>query len=534
MNSAWMMFCSAAAALPAAMVAANLRHYKPLPAPTVRGVPSVSVLIPARNEEANIRAALESVLQCAGVELEVLVWDDGSTDSTAELVRGVATRDSRVRLIEGEALPEGWAGKPFACWSLAQYAKGEVLVFMDADVRLRGEDSLVRMSAAFLRPELALLSGVPWQRVEALSEVMIVPLIHFVLLGFLPLERMRASTDPRFAAACGQLMLFRRSAYLEVGGHGQTRRSFHEGIGLARAFRKAGLVADLFDATDVAVCRMYCGFGEVWRGFAKNAHEGLASPKSVLPLSVLLFCGQVLPFLALLSGRLSVSGGRWALVAVGLAFAARGSLAVRFGQPLSGVLLQPLAVLLLLLNQWYGALRFWLGKPVGWRGRSLSIVLAFGLAGTCLTASGADSERCPDFVLADQGEVRREILFPRQRPVYLVAASHHGTGQIAKWVKPVFEHYGEKVEILGLADVREIPQAFRGAVRLMIRNGTKWPVLMDWDGKAVMAVCSPDFTTEVLVIQPDGHIKLRLSGAATPEGIAKVRAELDRLLKRGK
>lgn len=532
MSAALMIFCSAAAALPAAMMIANLGKYGPLPEPVVRTVPSVSVLIPARNEGLNIRAAIESILHSEGVDYEVLVWDDGSTDATAETVRSIAQKDHRVSLVEGTALPVGWAGKPFGCWSLAQRAKGDILVFMDADVRLRGGEALARISAAFLRPELDLLSGVPWQRLETLSEVMIIPLIHFVLLGFLPLGRMRARKDPRFAAACGQLMVFRKRAYFEVGGHEVTRRSFHEGLGLARAFRSAGKVTDLFDATGVAVCRMYSGAGEVWRGFAKNAHEGLASPKSILPFGILLFCGQVLPLLCLLFGNLDNLSARWAFLALALGVASRAALAFRFKQPLAGAFLQPLAVCLLLLNQWYGALRFWAGKPVGWRGRFLIFVGSIFLATGSLEAAG--SMRCPDLDLQDQAGVPHSVRFPRNRPLFIVAAARSGTGKIASWVKPVTEVFGERVEILGLADVRNIPSVFHGAVRMMIKDGTQWPVLLDWGATVVPNLCSPDFSIEVFVVDEKGNVRLCLAGAPSSEDLPKVIAELNGILSKTK
>jgi hypothetical protein len=522
-----MIFCSAVAALPAAMVAGNIRHYRRLPEPSTRAVPSISVLIPARNEAANIRAAIESVLQNEGVDFEVLVWDDGSTDGTGDIVREISLKDARVSLVLGTQLPADWAGKPFGCWNLAQRARGDVLLFIDADVRLRGDDALLKMAAGFLRPDLDLLSGVPWQKVEALSEVMFVPLIHFVLLGFLPIERMRASTDPRFAAACGQLMLARRSTYMELGGHGLVRRSFHEGLALARGFRKAGKITDLFDATDVAACRMYSGLGEVWRGFAKNAHEGLASPSNVVPFSFLLFFGQVLPLLCLLILPLSKSEARWALAAVALGYLARGILAIRFEQPYAGVFLQPVAVGMLLLNQWYGGLRYWMGRPVAWRGRALAVAAAAVLPHSFMLA--ADVQKCPSFVLDDQSAVTHQVEFPRRRPLYIVAASRSGTAEIAGWVKPIEERFGEAVEILGLADVRGVPSVFHGLIRRMIKEGTQWPVLLDWNGDLVPALCSGSSSTQVLVIHPNGDVVCRQQGKVSKANLDRVCDELHRL-----
>jgi hypothetical protein len=139
----------------------------------------------------------------------------------------------------------------------------------------------------------------------------------------------------------------------------------------------------------------------------------------------------------------------------------------------------------------------------------------------------AAAEKCPDISLEDQHGVLHEVKFPRPRPVYIVAATRAGTRQIAGWVKPIAEAYGERVEILGLADVRGVPSGLRGAVRLLVRDGTRWPVLMDWHSLIVPQICSPEYSSEVFVIQRDGKVRLHLSGASTSMGVDKVRTALD-------
>jgi hypothetical protein len=536
-SETFMMFCCIAAALPAVIMARNLFLYRPLGQPALRIVPSVSVMVPARNEEENIRQLLESVLRCEGVDLEVLVWDDGSTDRTAQVVRSFELSDSRVRLLSGIGLPAGWAGKQHACQRLSEAAKGDVLVFLDADVRLRRSDALWRIAGAFLRQDLDLLSGVPLQRTDTFFEKLIVPMIHFVLIGFLPIDAMRKTRDPGFAAGCGQLMAFRASAYREVGGHAAVRDSFHEGITLTRLFRAAGKTTELFDAQDLCSCRMYRGLREVWDGFAKNAHEGLASPKSVLPMSILLFFGQVFPSLSLMVGALSggFSGdwAYWALAALGLGIGARAVVSAWFSQPLLIALLQPFAVLFLLFNQWYGATRTALGMPVGWRGRTVVRGVAKAASNAALfcaffgvAAFGADSlqaQRCPSMQLEDQHARAQVIQFPRERPAFLVIAGRHGTGEITKWVKPVRATFGESVDIIGLADVHGVPGMFRPAVRAMVRKGSEWPVLMDWTGETVGSIFMPGADIEVLVLSKTGQILTRVAGPVTDEGLQKVK-----------
>jgi hypothetical protein len=355
------------AAVPAAMYLANLRLYRPAAAPA--GEVAVSLLIPARNEERSIVAAVEAALASAGVELEVVVLDDHSEDRTAELVRAAAARDPRVRLIEAPPLPEGWCGKQHACHVLAGAARHPLLAFQDADVRL-APDGLARLAAFQRQSGADLVSGFPRQETGTLLEKLVIPLIHFILLGFLPLARMRRSARPGYGAGCGQLFLARAEAYRAVGGHAAIRATLHDGVKLPRAFRAAGRMTDLCDATDLASCRMYRGAGEAWRGLAKNATEGLAAPALIVPATVLLLGGQVLPF-ALLACAAWLPPAATALAALAalLAWAPRALGVARFGQSPLGAALHPLGVSALVAIQWYALGRSLVGRPATWKGR---------------------------------------------------------------------------------------------------------------------------------------------------------------------
>src|SRR3984885_15512830 len=112
---------------------------------------------------------------------------------------------------------------------------------------------------------------------------------------------MRALGLPGFAAGCGQFLMVRRDAYVKRGGHSQIRPTMHDGLLLPQLFRRHGLRTDIADLTHLATCRMYRSASEVWRGLAKNATEGMAAPARVLPLTILLFCGQILPLLLLVA-----------------------------------------------------------------------------------------------------------------------------------------------------------------------------------------------------------------------------------------
>lgn len=329
------------ASIPALMSAINLPLFR-LPRPATTHTP-VSVLIPARNEAANIGRALRGVLASDHPDFEVVVMDDHSEDDTPRIVDGLAVE-----------------------------ARHDVLLFVDADVAL-APDALSRIVALLDHSPAALISGFPRQVTATPAEKLLLPLIHFVLLGFLPLIGMRRSARPAFAAGCGQLIAVRRDAYLRAGGHAAIRGSRHDGIMLPRAFRRAGEATDIFDAGPLASCRMYEGTRQVWDGLAKNADEGMASPGAIVPWTVILGGGQVLApllFVGFLAGGASPAATWLAGAAAGCGWIARAALAWRFGQSWLGVLLHPLGVALLLAIQWTALARGLRGSVVPWKGRT--------------------------------------------------------------------------------------------------------------------------------------------------------------------
>ena len=172
------------------------------------------------------------------------------------------------------------------------------------------------------------------------------------------------------SAGCGQLFVLRREAYEACDGHARLRDSLHDGIQLPRVFRRAGFHTDLFDATDLATCRMYHTDRETWSGLGKNATEGLAAPGIIGPMTALLLGGQVLPFALLACAALmSPTALYCAGLAALLAYMPRFIAARLFRQPLGSALLHPVGVLALVAIQWYALMRRLLGKPAEWKGR---------------------------------------------------------------------------------------------------------------------------------------------------------------------
>jgi len=357
---------------PLLMMLSNLKSYIEPPQLPLDVKTSVSILIPARNEATGIENAIRAGLTTENVEFEIIVLDDHSEDQTASIVSKIAKEDSRVRLEFAPALPKGWCGKQHACYVLSQHARHDFLLFQDADVKLK-KDCASRMIAFLLASKSELVSGIPWQETKTWSEKLLIPLIHFILLCFLPINRMRQSTSPVFAAGCGQLFLANKKSYLVTGGHSAIKLSMHDGITLPRAFRKSGYKTDLCDATNLADCRMYKSFKEVWSGLAKNATEGMAKPFLLPFFTIFLLVGQVIPFGIV--GLIWYFETCWGLrlvsvLAVCLAYSARFIAKVAFRQSLFGALMHPLGILILLAIQGYALIRQGIGKPSGWKGRA--------------------------------------------------------------------------------------------------------------------------------------------------------------------
>jgi hypothetical protein len=379
-------------ALSAVLFLRNMQHFRAPRFGRSEDV-RVAVLIPARNEEDGIRECVKHVLASREVDFDVLVLDDHSSDRTAQIVFEMSTVDNRVNLLHAGPLPRGWNGKQHACWQLSQSTDAALLLFLDADVHV-APWAIARSAAALRGGSNALISGFPRQVTEGVMEWLLLPLIHFVLLGFLPLGRMRSTTDPAYAAGCGQFMVVKREAYMRAGGHAAIRETRHDGLRLPKLFRSAGFHTDIVDLTKLASVRMYRSGGAVWNGLAKNATEGLGSPGRIVPFTLMLTLGQIAPLLllglcALATAQLarphegvSVFGLDDPLVAAGLALASalaaglsflpRVVAAWKYKQPWKSVALHPVGVAVLLLVQWYALLRQGLGRPVGWRQRKYS------------------------------------------------------------------------------------------------------------------------------------------------------------------
>jgi hypothetical protein len=357
------------AALPMGLGLANLAILRPPRNRVAESDILVSILIPARNEAERIGPALEAARGSRGAAVEIVVMDDGSTDGTAEIVRRHAAGDPRVRLAIAPPLPAGWGGKNHACQRLAEMATGTHLLFVDADVEL-APHAAAALAMEARRKGVGLVSGVPRQAMGSLGELLTVPMINFLMLGYLPIGRMRAGTLPSLGAACGQLLLAEAQAYRAAGGHAAIRGRIHDALALARRLRAVGHRTDLVAGQGLARCRMYHNFTDAWAGFLKNAHEGMATPVALPVWTVLLGGGHLLPP-ALVVMAVVGAGPFWpALPAFVLSLGLRTAVTVRSRESLWSIPLHPATVATALAVQWTALLRRQRGRPTAWKGRA--------------------------------------------------------------------------------------------------------------------------------------------------------------------
>ena len=231
--------------------------------------PSVSILVPARDEEKSISKCIHSLLVQDYPDYEVIVLDDYSSDNTANILKQIKIDYPSLNVLSGIPLPEGFTGKNWACAQLAQHAQGELLLFTDADTEFQPQ-ALREIVKAMAGENADLLTGYPRQEMGSWGERLLVPFFLWAVLCFIPLWLAYRLRIPNLSTAVGQMMLFRREAYQKVGGHAALGAQIVEDIALARRIKKAGLRWRVLNITDLISCRMYRGSQEAYDGFAKN------------------------------------------------------------------------------------------------------------------------------------------------------------------------------------------------------------------------------------------------------------------------
>ena len=227
----------------------------------------ISVIVPARNEEANIGACVQSLL-AQGEGIEIVVADDGSEDGTAAVVRALASEAANVKLVSVPPLPAGWIGKNHALHCAVPHTQGEWLLFTDADTR-HAEGALRGMVEWAEKARLDLVSCSPAQETRTWWEKAVIPQVYQRLARLYPYERVNDPADP-LAAANGQFILICRAVYERLGGHEAVRGELLEDVALARLAKQAGGRLWFGPGDGIVTTRMYCTYGAMWEGWTKN------------------------------------------------------------------------------------------------------------------------------------------------------------------------------------------------------------------------------------------------------------------------
>jgi chlorobactene glucosyltransferase len=315
----------------------------------------VSVLIPARDEEANLPACLRSVLEQQEAA-EVLVYDDHSADGTRAVVEEFAQRDARVRLVDTLPLAAGWCGKTFACAQMARQARSSWMLFLDADTRLL-PGALARAVGEAETRGATLLSCWPDVEMHGFWEKTLMPLMNFVIFTLQPVAWSVSNNHPTLGLAHGAFILVDKTAYQHVGGHEAVRDEIFEDTRLARLWRERGERSLCLDGRDVLRVRMYRDVAGIWNGFVKNFRPAFRSRArfwAFAGLHMVVFLG---PFAL----------GMWPAAA--LVLGARLLVALRFRYPLWTVPLHPITEAFtcgIVLASWW---RCRSGRGVLWKGR---------------------------------------------------------------------------------------------------------------------------------------------------------------------
>lgn len=291
----------------------NRRDFKVLepvaPAYFARQAPTVSICIPARNEETSIERCVRSAVNQKYPDFHVYVLDDESIDATSTILAKLKTQfPAKLTILPGRPKPDDWQGKAWACHQLAKASNGEILLFIDADTWLEPA-ATAKTVRTMGQDVLDFITLWPSQRLGTFWEKNVIPLIYMALLTMLPVHYVRRPPKwippflrklvaPLFAAACGQFMAFKRHSYESMGGHQTVKDKIVEDVGLARNIKRAGYRMNMYHGRDVVSCRMYRSHSQLWQGLRKNflAGFGYNIPLFVV-MGLLQLIAYVVPFL---------------------------------------------------------------------------------------------------------------------------------------------------------------------------------------------------------------------------------------------
>ena len=324
----------------------------------------VSILIPARNENSNIKDCLLSVLNQDYTNYEVIVLDDDSSDNTYNIAADISAGNNKIKLLRGKPLPAGWLGKNWACSQLAENSTGEIFLFIDADVRL-SDKALSSSMNIFEDNKLNMLSCFPTQQINTIGEWLVVPLMNFFLLSILPLKKVYSSGKKSLTAANGQFILIDKKIYEKVGGHKEVANKVVEDMEMARLLKQEGFSILTALGWNMISCRMYSNFTNSFNGFSKNFFPGFKT-------NIIFFLVLILFFSAIfIYPVFYLTDNLYYLIPLALIILIRVFISLSSRQNvLLNIILHPLQMVMMLLiaiNSVWQKKR----KNISWRGRKI-------------------------------------------------------------------------------------------------------------------------------------------------------------------
>lgn len=340
--------------------------------------PSVGVIIPARNESENIEECLASLTKSRYPNFEIIVVDDCSEDGTAELARTVPPGNAkRLVVIDGEALPEGWLGKPWACQQGARATSAELLVFADADTT-HGDRLLSRSITELQNEDADLLNVLGFQVMESFWERLVQPQIFLAVVFRHPdLERSARSSQWQDGVANGQFMLIPRTSYEAIGGHESVRDRVLEDLALAQTVKRHGRTFVIRMAMDDLTTRMYHSLGGLIAGWSRLIQMGSTQGQPLVSsfgvVAVATFCFWIVPPLMLLSALLGFGGETlliWSALVCSLSVGIHAAFLHFLGAPAYYAVFYPLGSFVVLYIVIRSKVRV---SDVEWKGRRYTV-----------------------------------------------------------------------------------------------------------------------------------------------------------------
>ena len=323
----------------------------------------ISILIPVRNEQDNILGLLQSIYDQDYIDYEVIILDDGSDDATYSICEQFASKHHQFRIIKGKKLPHDWLGKNYACHQLAEEAKGDYFLFLDADEKVN--DTLLNSAIHRMRLyNLGLLSLFTNQQMDTFGEKSVVPLMHYILLNLLPLRLVYLVKNSTVAAASGQFMLFDAETYRKNEWHKQVKDRVVEDVEIMRIVKSSGYNGEALLANGMISCRMYKSYTEAVNGFSKNFLAGFNYSIITLLIYLVIIIGG--PMIVMMTLNLQMI-----VFMIGLIILTRIMISLSASQNAwLNVLLHPLQMINLTIIA-FMAIQKYLTKTTVWKGRQV-------------------------------------------------------------------------------------------------------------------------------------------------------------------